>query len=79
MRPYNNLPLTVELVARDGRVIGTQLVPISPAPDNSYVNFRIAIQYGIAQGTWALLVVRQFDNRIGGTMYLYSQEILLNP
>ena len=79
MRPYNNLPLTVELVARDGRVIGTQLVPISPAPDNSYVPFRVAIQYGIAQSTWALLVVRQFDNRIGGTMYLYSQEILLNP
>ena len=79
MRPYNNLPLTVELVARDGRVIGTQLVPISPAFDNSYVPFRVAIQYVISQGTWALLVVRQFDNRIGGTMYLYSQEILLNP
>ena len=30
MRPYNNLPLTVELVGRDGSVIGTQTVPISP-------------------------------------------------
>jgi hypothetical protein len=79
MRPYNNLPLTVELIARDGSVIGTQLVPISPATDDRYVPFRVAIKYGISQGTWALLVVRQFDDRIGGIMYLYSQEILLNP
>ena len=79
MRPYNNLPLTVELVARDGRVLGTQMVSISPGPADSYVPFRVAIQYGISQGTWALLVVRQFDDRIGGIMYLYSQEILLNP
>lgn len=79
MRPYNNLPLTVDLVARDGAVIGTQLVPITPAADDSYVPFHAALQYRIAQGTWALLVVRQFDDRIGGIMYLYSQEILLNP
>jgi hypothetical protein len=79
MRPYNNLPLTVELVSRDGQVIGTGLVPISPAPDGGYVPFRADIPYRIPYSLWALLVVRQLDDRISGVMYLYSQEIFLNP
>ncbi|MGB8214177.1 MAG: hypothetical protein WCE68_11515 [Anaerolineales bacterium] len=79
MRPYNNLPLTLELVARDGSIIGTQMVPISPAPDGGYVPFRAEVPYNISQAVWALLSVRQFDDRIGGIMYLYSQELFLNP
>jgi hypothetical protein len=79
MRPYNSLPLQVELVSRDGEVIGTSLVPISPAPDDGYVPFRVDISYRIPNSLWALLVIRQLDDRISGVMYLYSQEILLNP
>ena len=79
MRPYNNLPLTAELVSREGEVIGTSLAPISPAPDDGYVPFRVDISYLVPKAQWALLVVRQFDDRISGIMYLYSQEIFLNP
>ncbi len=79
MRPYNSLPLTAELVSRGGDVIGTSLIPISPAPDDGYVPFRVDITYRIPGAMWALLVVRQFDDRISGIMYLYSQEIFLNP
>ena len=79
MRPFNNLPLTVELIARDGSVIGSQLVAISPASDDSHVPFRVDIPYSVSKGTWALLVVRQSDERIRGTMYLYSQEVFFNP
>ena len=79
MRPINNLPVTVELVARDGSIIGTQLVSISPASDDAYVPFRVDIPYSISDALWALLVVRQDDDRIGGVMYLFSQELLLNP
>ncbi|MBE3120049.1 MAG: hypothetical protein IMZ50_15005 [Candidatus Atribacteria bacterium] len=79
MRPFNRLPLVVELVARDGNVIASQLVAISPAPDDSYVPFHVDLSYSISTGDWARLVVRQPDERIGGTMYLYSREVFLNP
>jgi hypothetical protein len=79
MRPYNNLPLTVYLVSRDGAVLGTGLVPIAPGPEAGYVPFHVEIPYRIPNAMWALLIVRQFDDRISGIMYLYSQEIFLNP
>jgi len=79
MRPFNNLPLTLELVGRDGSVIGTQTVAISTTPNNDVVPFHIDMHYSISKAMWALLSVRQNDDRIGGLMYLYSQEIYLNP
>jgi hypothetical protein len=79
MRPFNNLPLVVELIVRDGNVIASQAVASSPAPDDSYVPFQVDLPYSISTGAWALLVVRQPDDRIGGTMYLYSREIFLSP
>ncbi len=78
MLPFNNLPLTVELIGRDGSVANSQLVPIPPSGVN-YVPFRVDIPYSLSKGTWELLAVSQFDDRIGGLMYLYSQEIFLNP
>jgi hypothetical protein len=79
MRPFNNLPLTVELISRAGNVVGTQQVPISLDPQDAYVPFRVDIPYSIPDSLWALLVVRQDDDRIGGIMYLYSQELFINP
>jgi hypothetical protein len=79
MRPFNSLPLVVELVTRDGNIIASKLVATSPAPDDSYVPFQVDVPYSISYGTWALLVVRQPDERIGGTMYLYSREVYLRP
>jgi hypothetical protein len=79
MRPFNDLPLTLELVGRDGSIIGTQLVGISNLPNDDGVPFSADIHYTISKPIWALLSVRQNDDRIGGFMYLYSQEIFLNP
>jgi hypothetical protein len=79
MRPFNNLPLMVELVGRDGNVIGTHMVTISTTPNDAGVPFHVDIQYNITKAMWVLLSVRQNDDRVGGLMYLYSQEIFLNP
>ena len=79
IRPFNNLPLMLELVGRDGSVIGTQTVAIAMTPNNDKVPFRVDIPYSITKGMWALLSVRQNDDRIGGLMYLTSQEIFLYP
>ena len=79
MRPYNNLPLVVGLIDRDGKRLASQLVPVSPAADDSYVPFQISLPYTITRGTWARLSVSQTDERISGMMYLYSEEIYLHP
>jgi hypothetical protein len=79
IRPFNNLPLMLELVGRDGRVVGTQTVAIATTPNNNQVPFRVDIPYIIPKAMWALLSVRQNDDRIGGLMYLTSQEIFLYP
>lgn len=79
MRPFNSLPLEVELIDQDGNIIASQLAAISPAPDDSYVPFHVDLPYSISSGSWVQLVVRQADDRIVGTMYLYSREVFLNP
>ncbi len=78
MRPYNSLPLIVELVAGDGSVLASQLVPIQPNY-GYYVPFQVTLTYSVSEYTPVLLTISQPDERIGGTMYLYSQEINLNP
>ncbi len=78
-RPLNRQPLVIELVSESGNVIATRLVSVEPAPDDSYVPFAVDVPYLIEAPMWARLVVRQSDDRIPGTMYLYSQEIALYP
>ncbi len=79
LRPFNNLPVVIELIGRDAKVIASQAVSVVPAEDDSFVHFQVDLPYAISRGTWALMVVRQDDDRIGGLMYLYSREIFLNP
>jgi len=79
MRPFNNLPLVVGLIGRDGKRLASQLVLVPPAADDSYVPFQVSLPYTISSGTWALLSVSQTDDRISGMMYLYSEEIFLHP
>jgi hypothetical protein len=79
MQSYNSLPLIVELITREGSSLGSQLVPITPGQEGTYAKFRVDIPYSVQASTTVLLTVRQSDDRIAGTMYLYSQEITLNP
>ena len=79
MRSFNSLPLEIKLTGRDNKVISSLATPISPAADDSYVPFGVDLPYSITYGTWALLTISQPDDRIPGTMYLYSREIYLYP
>ncbi len=79
LRPFNKLPVVIELISRDGKVLASQALSVPPAEDDSFVHFQVDLPYAVSRGTWALMVVRQDDDRIGGLMYLYSREIFLNP
>jgi len=79
MRPFNSQPLVIELVTSSGAVVGSKMVAIQPAPDDNYIPFEADISYNITAATWVRLTIHQSDERIGGTMYLYSREVYLNP
>ncbi len=78
MLPDNDLPLKVELIGKDGSVTNSQLIPITPS-GTDFVPFRVDMPYNVIKGDFELLTVSQYDDRIGGLMYLYSQEVFLNP
>ena len=79
MRPFNTLPLVLQLIDRDGKEIASQLVLVPPNPDDSYVPFKASLAYLISRATWARLSVSQADDRISGMMYLYSTEVFIHP
>jgi hypothetical protein len=79
MRPYNSLPLVVELIDRNGTLVGSGLAPVSPAADDRFVPFSVDVDYALASGAWVLISVSQADERIGGLMYVYSHEVYLYP
>jgi len=79
MRPFNDLPIVLELITEEKTVLGTRLVSVPPAPDDSYVRFSTDIPYTVSGPTRVLLIIFQADDRIGGQMYLFSQALILNP
>jgi hypothetical protein len=79
MRPFDSLPLQVQLIDQQGNVLGQVLVPISPTPLDDYVPFQASVPYTVQGLTEALLQISQADDRIPGMMYLYSQELYLAP
>ncbi|MCS7010423.1 MAG: hypothetical protein NZL98_03520 [Anaerolineales bacterium] len=79
MRPYNDLPIVVELIGRNGQVLAAQAILVLPDPRNLYVPFSVELTYSVTSFTDALLTVRQDDHRIPGIMYLFSRQIYLNP
>jgi hypothetical protein len=79
MRPFNSLPVVLQLVARNKLVLGNRLVNVTPTSDDRYVPFSTDIPYSVSIDTLVLLTVSQADDRISGPMYLFSQEILLTP
>ncbi|MBA4380523.1 MAG: hypothetical protein C0393_07615, partial [Anaerolinea sp.] len=79
MRPLNSQPLVIELITATGAVVGSKMIAIQPAPDDSYLPIAAEITYAIPAATWVRLTIRQSDERIAGTIYLFSQEIYLTP
>jgi hypothetical protein len=74
--PFNFQPVIFELVDPDGKSIALRILTVS------HINpqlFETTIPYKVSGPTPARLTIRQDDDRITGTFYIYSQEVLLNP
>jgi hypothetical protein len=81
IRPVNETPVIFELIDTSGRVIASsQIVVDPPSGDLSHTPFQIGIPYRVNESTPARLVLRQeSDNRISGTIALWSMILTLEP
>jgi hypothetical protein len=77
--PFNTEPLILELVADNGTIVGSQWLTVPSALGNVPLSFNAEIIYSVDTQTQAYLVARQFDDRINGMIYFFSQLIVLNP
>ncbi len=74
--PYNKQPVILELVSAAGKSLGLRVLTF---PDLDTQDFKTTIPYKVSTATPARLFVRQQDDVLNGPVYVYSQEITLNP
>jgi hypothetical protein len=74
--PFNDQPVVLELLDTEGKTLGLRLLDFAGTDAQL---FTTTIPYKVSEPTQAQLVLRQDDDRLDGLIYLYSQEILLNP
>ncbi len=73
---YNNLPVILELLDEDGKVLGLRNLSI---PAGNREIFETTINYKVNKPISARLILRQADEKFGGRIFLHSQALLLNP
>lgn len=74
--PFNRQQMVLELVSSEGKSLGLRLVDISGLDSQT---FNTTIPYKVSTSTQARLFIRQADDVLDGPVYVYSQEITLNP
>lgn len=77
--PYNHLPLSIRLIDRDRSILTSQIISMQYNEGSGYIPFQLFMNYSISSAKWVLLEIKQDDDRIPGTAYLFSQEIFLYP
>ena len=79
-RTGDNQPLLVELIAADGKVIGTRLAGIAPLQeDGGHRLFAADVPYSVNSPTWVRVIVYDNSGRLTGPKHVSSVEVLLSP
>ena len=74
--PFNDEPVILELLDPGGKAVGLRVLDFIGTDEQL---FSTTIPYKISEPTQALLSLHQDDDRLDGQIYVYTQEILLNP
>jgi hypothetical protein len=79
-RTGDDQPLLVELVAPDGRIIGSRLAGIAPlTADGSHRLFAAEVPFSVSSPTWVRVTVYDNSGRLPGPKHVSSVEVLLSP
>jgi hypothetical protein len=78
--PVNTSPVIVELIGEDRQVLASASLKV-PAPSgrSTHTNFVTELEYRVQAKTSGRLTVRQEGERIPGTVWLASVEVILEP
>jgi hypothetical protein len=79
VRTTSDRSLLIELVATDGRTIGSRLAGIAPEPQGGHRFFAAEVPYTVAAPTWTRVTVSERSNGFGGPVQINSVEVLLAP
>ncbi len=74
--PFNDQPVVLELQDSEGKTVGLRVLDFIGTDEQI---FRTTVPYKVTEPTLARLVLRQDDDHLAGQVYVYSQEITLNP
>ena len=74
--PFNLNPVILELIGPDNKSMGLRILTLNNLNPQL---MDTTIPYKVSEPTLARLTIRQDDDRITGLLYVYSQEVLLNP
>lgn len=77
--PANQQPIFIELISNSGSIVGTKSIELQNENNEFYVPISTDMQYQVFNTTPVRLTIYQPDVRIPGYVYLFSQEIVLNP
>ena len=79
-RTGNDQPLLVELVATDGRIIGSRLAGIAPLQeDGGHRLFAAEVPFSVSSPTWVRVTVYDNSGRLSGPKHVSSVDVLLSP
>jgi len=71
--------LLVELIANDGRVLGSRLAGTASSGDGAHGLFAVEVPYQVSGPTWARILVTERGIRRPGPLTVTSVEVLLSP
>ena len=79
-RTADDQPLLVELIAADGRVIGSRLAGIAPLKESGgHRLFAAEVPFSVNSPTWVRITVTDRSGRLPGLRHVSSVEVLLSP
>lgn len=78
-RTASEQPLFVELVAADGRVLGSRLAGVIPTEKGEHHSFATEIPFQITAPTWVRVIVSERGGRLPGAVNISTVEVLLSP
>lgn len=75
-QPYSRQPMIAELVADDGRSLSTRVLTVA---GQDWQAFTTTLPFKVSEKTPAHLYFQESDDLLDGPIYVYSQEITLEP
>jgi len=80
IEPFNEQPILIELIDRQGKVVGYRQASVTIDPSGGYTPFTVEIPYQVSRATYVAVTVKVYSNtRISGIIYVTAREILISP